>query len=796
MPYKSAHDAGDHPSFYRLREHSSKRSWWRILLIVLAVFFLLGGAGIGGGYYYFARDLPSIDVLRSYEPSQATRVYSDDNRLIGQFFIEKRVFVPLVRLPEILPQAIIAVEDSRFYKHKGFSIEAMARAFIANLSSLRIRQGASTITQQLTRSLFLSPERTMTRKIKELLLAYRMEQLLSKEEILEFYLNQIYFGHGAYGIQVASRTYFGKDASELELPEAAMLAGLPKAPSVYSPFNNPEKAKVRQRVVLKRMVVEGYITGEEYKEAYAKNIYLQKPLRGKDLAPHFVEQVRQYLVSTYGSDTVYRGGLNVYTTLNIEMQKSANQAVREGLRKLDKRQGYRGPHGRRSEQEEKTGRVARHLGVGEIVDGEVTVLDTNEVWVNVGIAEGKIPLEEMSWAFRRFKGQNSEDEVRTLKNGKPSDILSVGDLVKVRVKQLSPGGIPKILSLEQEPEVEGAFIALDTHSGAIKAMVGGYDFKKSEFNRAVRAHRQPGSVFKPIIYATAVEMGFSPSSMVVDSPIIYVDPETEKVWKPENYEGRFYGPVRLRDALAYSRNLATVHLLQKIGVRNVIRFAHRVGIQSPLSPDLSLALGSSGVGLLELSSAISVFPNQGVRCEPVMITSITDSTGIVLESNVCQEQRVISRETAYIVTNMLEDVVQRGTARRAKKLGRSLAGKTGTTNDYTDAWFIGYAPNLLAGVWVGYNDLRSLGNKEAGGAVALPIWINFMAETLPGLPERTFPIPEGIIYVKIDPKTGLLAPKGTKDTVVDIFVRGTEPTRVSVPVPQAIEFFKADQLGY
>jgi penicillin-binding protein 1A len=341
--------------------------------------------------------------------------------------------------------------------------------------------------------------------------------------------------------------------------------------------------------------------------------------------------------------------------------------------------------------------------------------------------------------------------------------------------------------------VEGAFVALDPTTGAIKAMVGGYDFKRSEFNRATLSRRQPGSAFKPIIYATAVEMGFSPSTMMVDSPIIYTDPQTQKVWKPENYESKFYGLISMRDALVHSRNVATVRLLEKIGVKNVIGFARRVGIQSALSSDLSLALGSSGVSLLELTAAISVFGNQGVRAEPRMIASIKDHNGVVLESHEVQQQQVISRETAYIVTNMMEDVIHRGTARAARGMGRPLAGKTGTTNDFSDAWFIGYSPNLAAGVWVGFDDLRSLGDREAGGTVALPIWMGFMNDVLPSLPPASFPIPEDIVYAKIDPRTGELAPADEEGAIVDIFVKGTEPKKSAVLSPQPVQFFKADE---
>lgn len=797
MSYEGSHQQGSgQVPFARLKERPPRRTWFRWLLILIVAASLLGGGGVVGSVYLLGRDLPAIDTLRSYEPSQATRVYSDDNQLVGQFFVEKRVFVPLAHLPKEVPQAIIAVEDAHFYEHKGFNPLAMIRAMLANLGSFRIRQGASTITQQLARTLFLTPERTMKRKIKELLLAYRMEKLLAKDEILELYLNQIYFGHGAYGIQVASRTYFGKDARELTLPEAAMLAGLPKAPNDYSPYSHPERAKRRQGVILRRMVEEGYLTEEGYRKAYAQNLFLERPKSQRDVARYFLEYVRKYLVSTYGDDTVYKGGLNVYTTLNLEMQRIANHALHEGLRQLDKRQGYRGHPERPEDPSGQMGRVSHLFELGDIVDGEVTRVGAEGVWVRVGLDEGFLPLEEMLWAFRRLDGPDLRKDVRMIQERKPDALFQVGDIVKVGIKEVSTEGRPMLFSLEQEPEVEGAFVAINPLSGAVQAMVGGYDFRRSEFNRAILARRQPGSAFKPIIYAAAIEAGYTPSSVIVDSPVIYTDPETGKVWKPENYEGRFYGPTTLRDALVHSRNLATVHLLEDVGIRNVIGFSRRVGIQSDLSADLSLALGSSGVSLLELTASFSIFANQGVYSEPFMISSITDANGIVLETHGPKSEQVISRETAYLITNMLVDVIQRGTARRARKLKFPLAGKTGTTNDFTDAWFIGYAPNLAAGIWVGFDDLRSLGDREAGGAVALPIWSRFMSEVLPNLPSSTFPIPEDIVYAKIDPLTGLLAPPGAKNTRVEIFIRGEEPVNVSARLPEPIDFFKEDTLGH
>ncbi|MDC4224102.1 MAG: PBP1A family penicillin-binding protein [Candidatus Manganitrophus sp.] len=769
--------------------------WVKWLLLSFLSLILLVALSVGGVLWYFSRDLPSLESLGSYEPSQATRIYSDDNRIVGQFYIEKRVFVPLSRMPKELIQAILAVEDSRFYEHSGFDYIRIIKAFLTNLENMKIRQGASTITQQLTRSLFLTPERTMKRKLKEVLLARKMETMLTKDEILEIYLNQIYFGHGAYGVQVAARTYFGKDVSELNLAEVAFLSGLPKAPNDYSPYRYPQKAKTRQGVVLRRMVDENFITEEQYRKAYEQDLFFQKMVPDEELALHFLEHIRQYLIAKYGDDAVYKGGLNVYTTLNIDMQRTANRAVKTGLRDLDKRQGYRGPLGKYEESAEAAEVAVPSLEVGAILEGHVTQVSDKEgsALVQVGGVTGKMLMEDMAWGARRLRGPRLPEDLHLFEKPKASDIVKVHDLIKVKVKKAGNEGKGVFFSLEQEPIVEGAFVAIDPATGAVKALVGGYDFRRSEFNRAIVAKRQPGSAFKPIIYATAIERGLTPASMVLDNPVVYTDEELDKVWKPENYEEKFYGPITLREALTYSRNLATVRLLEQIGVRNVLEFSKRVGIQSPLTRDLSLALGSSGVTLTELTSAYAVFANQGVRVEPTLIVSVSDHNGRVLEHRELAPQQVVSKETAYVITNMMEDVIQRGTARKAKSLGRPLAGKTGTTNEFTDAWFIGFAPNLVAGVWVGFDDNRPLGDREAGGSAALPIWMTFMQESLSRFPVTPFSIPDNIVYAKIDPQTGLLAPPGEENGIVEIFVRGTEPKDYKVETPTPTQFFKLDE---
>ncbi len=769
---------------------------WLKWMLGLFVFLAMAAAiSVGGVVYYFSRDLPSLDMLGSYEPSQATRVYADDNRIIGQFFIEKRVFVPLSKMPKALVDAILAVEDSRFYEHKGFDLIRMVKAAFTNIEQMKIRQGASTITQQLTRSLFLTPERTMQRKFKEILLARKIEMMIKKDQILEIYLNQIYFGHGAYGVQVAARTYFGKDVGNLNLAEAAFLAGLPKAPNVYSPYYHAEKAKLRQQVVLRRMMEEEFITNQQYQKADKQGLAFQRLNPDADLALYFLEHVRLYLIARYGDDTVYKNGLNVYTTLNVDMQRTANLAVERGLRDLDKRQGYRGAAGKYDGG--KSGgtppRLAgEEVAIGDILDGHVVSVGDRFALVEAGGLKGKMILEDMLWGAKWTK-ETSAGEGRT--HLAASDIVKVNDIIRVKVQRLSPDKERAYFSLEQEPLLEGAFIALSPSTGSIKAMVGGYDFKRSEFNRAIRARRQPGSAFKPIIYATAIERGLTPASVIVDNPVVYADESVDKAWKPENYEEKFYGPIRLREALAHSRNLATVRLLDQVGVGNVIAFARRVGIESPLTRDLSLALGSSGVSLLELTSAYGVFANQGALVPPTFITKITRRNGEILEQRHISSEPVVSKETAYVVTNMLEDVIQRGTGRKASSIGRPLAGKTGTTNEFTDAWFIGFSPHLAAGVWVGFDNNRPMGNKESGASAALPIWISFMQEALPRFSDVPFPVPENVVYAKIDPETGLLARPEGGGGVMEVFVKGTEPKEFKSEKLAPSDFLKLDSEG-
>ncbi len=768
--------------------------WWQIALISVAVLALLGVLAVVGLLWHYAQDLPDLDQLQNYQPSLVTQVYSNDKHLIGQFFIERRILTPLPQIPEHFRRAVIAVEDVRFFEHPGLDYIGILRAAWTNLRRGGKVEGASTITQQLARSLFLSSERTFDRKVRELVLAYKMELASTKEQILETYLNQIYFGQGAYGVASAAQSYFGKDLSGLTVAEAAFLAGLPKSPNHFSPFKNYARAKKRQEHVLTRMEEAGFLTSAEREQAAAEPLSFRRP-GSEQTAPYFVEYVRQLLIAKYGEAMVYKGGLNVMTTLNLDMQRAAEAAFATGLRELDKRQGWRGPLRTVDPASLATGNVPvvttdQPVVVGDDREAVVTKVGKEYFGVQIGNSTAKLLFDDMAWAKRRLTGPDTAKDVVVSSNVK--QILKPGDVIEVRVKKIEKDHV--YVQLEQTPLVEGGLIAVEPGNGSIRAMVGGYDFNRSEYNRAVQAHRQPGSAFKPIIYATAVNQGMSPASVVLDAPVVYEQIEEEKTWKPENYGKKFHGMVTLREALAHSHNLATVRLLDKVGVKNVIEFARQVGITSPLAADLSLGLGSSSVGLLELTSAYSAFLNQGSRAEPYAIVSVTDNAGQVLEQEELKIEEVVSKETAYLITNMMEDVVQKGTGQAAKSLGRPIAGKTGTTNEFINAWFIGGTPNLVTGVYVGFDDRRSLGETESGAHAALPIWINFMREALKRLPVVPFTIPEGITFVKVDPSTGLLnSEQEDQPGNVEIFARGSEPTQAAQRRLDPIDFYKIDQ---
>jgi penicillin-binding protein 1A len=756
---------------------------------------------IGGLYLYLSKDLPKITSLSAYRPPTITEVFSDDNRKIGEFYTERRIVIPLSEIPQTLKEAFIAAEDARYFKHKGIDFVSIVRAFFKNLEAGTIVQGGSTITQQVTKSFFLTPERSYKRKIKEAILAYRIDKTFSKADILYLYLNQIYLGHGAYGVQAAAENYFGKSAKELNLAECAILAGLPQAPSRYSPFWYPERAKQRQIYVLNRMVSEGFISNIQATEAINTELDI-KPRRNWyiEKVPVYTEHVRRYIEAQYGADALLKEGLKVYTAVNIEMQKIARNEIEKGLHDLDRRRGYRGPIKQILPEEfeafsktieEKLAETP--LTQGALTEGIVIKVDDDQgkAWVRMGKEQGIIFLEDIRWARK----PNPDIVYFRVKVRKPSEVFRVGDVISVRLGELDAETTSWRLFLEQTPDAQAGLLCIEAETGNVKVMVGGRDFLESQFNRAVQSRRQPGSAFKPVIYAAALDKGYTPASVIIDSPIVFQNDEMDFKWKPRNYGQKFYGPTLLREALEESRNVVTIKILQDIGVPYCISYARRLGITSELSNDLSIALGSSGVSLLEMVNAYSVFANQGYLVQPVFIQKIVDRDGNILEEAATVREKVLEKSTAYLITNLLEGVVKNGTGRRIKALKRPVAGKTGTSNNLYDAWFVGYTPRYITGVWVGFDEEKSLGEGEQGAVTASPIWLGFMQEILKDQPIKVFQVPEGVVFAKIDAETGLLPIPESKKTIFECFKEGTVPTEyTSKPdtVTEAEDFFKLD----
>jgi len=652
-----------------------RRRWFRRVLIGLGGLTLLGllvvGAAALWAFTILPRSLPSVTALETLQPIQGTKIYDDNDEPITELHVERRILVPLAQIPQSLRDAILATEDRRFYSHWGIDPVGVARAIIQNYRRGRIVEGGSTITQQLTKVLFLTPDKSLERKIKEAVLALELERRYSKDRILEMYLNQVYFGHGSYGVEAAARAYFGKSVSELTVRESALIAGLPRAPTNYSPFDRPEAAKRRREVVLRRLVDFGSIKDEEAKRLAKSDLGLIPPERRRTTGQYFIDFVQQTLEAKYGPDLVLKGGLNVYTTVNPTMQLTAEQSLREGLKAL----------------------------------------------------QGRTAQATTSAAGTR------------------------------------PGEAP-----------EGAVVTVEPQTGYVKAMVGGSDFFRSEFNRAVQAKRQPGSAFKPFIYIAALEAGFTPASQIEDSPVSFAVGKNGQVWKPENYDRKFRGSTTLQQALEESVNVVTVKLQERIGLAKTIQVARRLGISSPLDVNLSLALGTSDVSLLEMTSAYGALANQGTWIPPVTIRYVTDAQGKLLEEHVPEGREAVAPETAYVITQMLRGVVERGTGQAAKGLGRPVAAKTGTTNDYSNAWFVGFTPRLATGVWVGYDRPRSLGKDETGSRVAVPIWVTYMGKVLGDTPKEDFQVPEHVVSMLVDedPSGECLRP------VPMAFIKGTE----------------------
>ena len=703
---------------------------WILFGFLLLLFVSVGSAfGILLGYEY---NLPQIQSLEDYRPDVITDVYADDNKVIGEFAVERRIIVPYEGIPPYLQLAILAAEDAQFYNHSGVNYFSNVRAAYRDLLQMRLAEGASTITQQLARMLLGSYEKTADRKIKELLIAWKIEAQYSKQQILTLYCNQHNMGRGIYGVAAAAETYFGKQLKDLTLEECALIAGLPRNPTEYSPILNPKAALMRRNVVLDRMADEHMISPKLAKEAKAKP--MPKPPTRHDeteIAPHFVEWVRESLAERYSTEEIWRKGLRIYTTLNIPMQNAARRALQEGLRNFDKKRGWRGPirnvlntpSTSIGSYSDPSWRTSVHPGT--ITVGIVEEIGSNQATVRVGGYRGSLGLKDIAWTKAKSIGQ----------------VLKPGDLAYFKILSVDDVHRAMTISLEQHPEVQGAIIILQNSTGEIKAMVGGYDFESSEFNRATQALRQVGSTFKPIVYAAALENGMTPDSTVLDAPISFTD-SLGNVWRPGNYDGKFKGEITVRQAVAESRNVPTVRVASLIGIKNVVKMARRFGIDSQLDPYLPLALGASEATLLEMASAFTVFPNLGMQARPYFIRRVEDYDHVKREESGPQKKEVLQTETAAQMLALLQNVVQSGTAAAARSLGRPVGGKTGTTNNFTDAWFIGFTPSITAAVWVGYDEKKTLGNKQSGAIVALPIWIDCMKEILKDKPAEHFPVAE------------------------------------------------------
>ncbi len=754
---------------------------WLFRISLLAIVLGIGAAV--GGYYYYSKDLPVITKLEEYNPPSVTTFYASDGSKIAEFFDERRFVIDLDEMPSHLIGAFIAAEDARFYDHDGIDIYSIIRAFIKNIEAGTIVQGGSTITQQVAKSFFLTPERSYSRKIREAILAYRIDRYFEKDEILYLYMNQIYLGNGAYGVEAAARRYFGKTAEELTLAQSALLAGLPSAPSRYAPNRHPDRAKNRQIYVLNRMMAHEFVTEEQARQAMDEPVDIE-PRRSlfTERVPYYSEHVRQMVESMYDRDMLYRGGLHVYTNVDIDQQIAARKAVDKGLRALDKRRGYRGPIRNIDAQEmEDFSRIVQQsmelepLEEGRLARGVVTGVDNskNVVTVRIGDQTGTITLENMRWARR----PDPKVPYESVSVRRPGDVLRTGDVIYVKVLEQKDGsGDEWHLSLEQSPEVQSALLSMEPDTGRVRAMIGGWDFSESQFNRAVQARRQPGSAYKPVIYAAAIDRGYTPATTIADTPVVYEDTEQDFTWKPRNYDNTFHGFTLLRDGLIHSRNVITVKILQDIGIDYLVDYSRKMGIHSNLERDLSLALGSSGMSLLELTGAYQVFANQGEKVDPQFISRIEDRHGNILYLENPASERVIEKSTAYMVTSMMEKVIQEGTGWRIRELNRPAAGKTGTTNNLNDAWFMGYTPDLVTGVWVGLDNHQGLGARETGSRAAAPIWLEFMQEAMKGTSRKVFPVPDSVVFAKIDADTGLLPIEESRKVIYECFKEGTVPT--------------------
>ncbi len=898
----------------------------KLLLLFLGI-IIIGTATAFLGYQYIASTLPEIHTLKDYKPLLVSQVYDRKNKKVGEYYRERRILIPYKEIPKDLIHAFMAAEDDKFFEHHGINFQAIMRAALANMQAGRSVQGGSTITQQVVKTLLLTDERTLIRKIREAILSWKIEESLSKEDIMYLYLNQIFFGQRAYGIEAAAETYFRKPVKKLKLSEMAILAGLPQAPSRYSPVINPTRAKERQTYVLRRMAEVGFVTKDAAEKAIKEPVKVYVSEKFDEMAPFYIETLRQILISQIGEKAVLDEGIKVYTSLDLEKQLAAQKAVENGLRELDKRQGFRGALTHLSSPEEIEKYIAAHrkklisestpertilptgefaeiylpnigrrkqlsikdqqlakkdpsqkippyISLNKIIEGVVTEVNDAQGYVFVQCPEmlGAIDFQTMKWARKpNMEKRYDQDLIR-----KPSDALKVGDVIQVRLvneqfqltspnKKEKPASFPDrvALLLEQEPIVEGSLVSLDQQTEELLALVGGFNYKKNEFNRALQAARQTGSSFKALVYAAALDHGYTPSTPIMDTPIVFEQKDMDegqediKIWKPSNHGREYNGDITFRNALVRSLNIPTVKIIEDIGVTYSIDYAHRLGIFSPLNPDFTMALGSSSVTLYEMTKAFSVLGRLGKRIKPIIIHKVLDRENkqilgttsldirykneiqpieedfearrkIYFESKTARaanpdtntdgdsseeaaqtdskkpvkdemfffpnEEQVIRPQTAYLITSLLKGTVEdaHGTGGKARALGREVAGKTGTSNGYVDAWFLGFTAQISTGVWVGFDKERTIGKGEVGGRAALPIWVEYMVKAHDDLPPANIPVPDGITFVSIDADTGKLASSKSKTVIRQAFREGTEPSQVSNKEEETSDFLKQD----
>ncbi len=755
------------------------------ILLLLAVVGIAGVLGAFFGAYYAIKDnLPSIAELENFKPKLITAVYGQSGELIREFAEQRRVEVPYDQIPDILIKAIVATEDSRFFSHAGIDFKGILRAARSDiLKVLRGQrpQGGSTITQQLAREMFLYKDLSLRRKLKEMVLARQIEKKYSKQQILALYCNHFYLGHGVWGVESAANLFFGKSVKDLTLEEAALLAGIFQRPAVYSPYNNPDGTLKRRNHVISRLVEEGYISKQRGEQA--KGVPMRVlPLRrtSTEFAAYFLEKVRQYIETNYGSEALYSGGLKVYTTLDMTLQKYAESALRNGLRDIENQK-----KGWRAVKENLIAQKKANLESEWLDSWENQLLEPGEVYDAIVL---QVSRTEAAVRVKDVMGKMTNKDIGWTKSSSLESLIKRGDIIQAKVISVDEATKEATVSLSQDPIRNGGFMAIDPQSGQIKAMVGGYSFRKNKYNRATQAPRQTGSAIKPFLYTAAIENGFTPATLIVDEPTTFIDRWNGEPWSPRNYDRMYKGAVTVRTGLEESRNVVTAWLLYRISPQVGVDYCRRFGITSPLYPYLSLSLGSFEVTLQELVSGYSTFANKGVRNRPYLITKIEDKDGNVLEETQVESEEVVSPQTAYMMTYLMQGVVQEGTGAAASALGVPLAGKTGTTDKCSDAWFIGFSPTLCAGVWVG-NDLQvTLGERQTGAAAALPIWQDFFshviadkkrkaqADGVPFTPED-FEVPPNLTFVEIDRKTGLLLTPDCLYPFREIFIPGTEPVR-------------------